>query len=478
MYFYKKYLICFVSLCSALVVSCKSIRPDGDTRAASRLHGAHDDRYLLRLVSQEGKPGIYAFETCLHDQGVARQGTCVSAFRNLKDQPVPISIEVIAHDQLSGREAEILAAVKREHRQYTTALAARSQQVRMAGIITLGSGGASLMLGGMGTYFHNYELWKEVEKVKRRASEDAHGLSGLWYENEHKLTDKLNKSSEAFERFIISSKLDLKNEAARLSEFLGEYRDKDKILALKNQGSKKLKMYEVYANAYDRYTSINQLLDDVAKGMVTDSEIAEIMAARHYSPEGKHLLETIRDVQAEQISLKNQLDDIYQNTGQGYWRNYKPRKFKEGNIVAQKGLLGFIDELPRLEARGRVGFVAAVIGFGAFGAASAIGMAEMSLGDSAGTDDHEVDWHALLESGQADLITDFSSSLWLVDGAEAHATVPSVQELMDHITLFQRELWFGGTSDAPDVVQIVKHCWPRKSRGGEIKPKCESVSGV
>lgn len=112
--------------------------------------------------------------------------------------------------------------------------------------------------------------------------------------------------------------------------------------------------------------------------------------------------------------------------------------------------------------------VAVAIGFGAMAGAVHLFTTE--------GDDHGDDWQALHESGQADLITDFSSSLWMPDATD-HAVVPSVKELLFHITLFQRELWFGEISDSPEVVQIVQHCLPQKKRA-DIEAQCTSVAGL
>ena len=593
--------------------------PTGEAPAASQLHGAYDDQYLLRLVSQEGKPGIFAFETCLHDQGVARQGTCVSALQNLKGEPVPISIEVIANKQLSSDETKMLAAVKQQHKQYMAALAEPLQQRRSAEIVTVGLGGPGLMMGsGMGKNYYHIRLEEVQEGINKAKYEVDYAKERLATK-----TDELAQTSAAFERFIVTSEAHLKNEAARLSEYLGDYNDVNKMVKLRAQNdlvdlAKVLEQYNVrgirssfvssifdqemvkwldeqglpetlrktlqtrglsideylrrpsafdsliadnYGNnkqafedivrssmrswkqrdpasndfidpkfrqlkrhiklggstldvrgaiarfdkyrlelhsrfktkdsykamlsnyelnavrldSYDRLRAINQLLDDVAKGVrskeLIHQGIAELMAGRYNTLEGKTLFGASQNLQAKVAGLESRVDELLRHetfVPDHYY--YKPRQG-----VGQQGLLGMLQDMSKLKAVKIASIAALVIGFGA--SISTVPLM-MSAADNYGDDKHEESWLALLESGQADLITDFSSSLW-TPGATEHVTVPSVQELMVHITLFQRELWFGATSDAPDVVQIVKHCLPQKMyQGGGIKAACESVAGL
>ena len=586
-----------------MLVSCKSMGPTGEDPGASKLHGAYDDQYLLRLVSQEGKPGIFAFETCLHDQGVARQGMCVSALRNLKGEPVPISIEVIASEQLSREETEILAAVKREHQQYTSALAARAKQQRKNDI-RAGAVAAPVLVGG-GTILGHYSD-QAVKSAEASFSRSRYGEGEIREDiriKTRELDDAKNRlayNSEAFEQFLATSEGHLKHEAARLSEFLGKYNDflridelrqqikyvnfatvierynanpsmsmfdqemvewldetglpgslrtllQDKGLSIdeylrkpsafdsliadyygnnkqafdelvvsamrrwqstdpasrsylklgplyrkmggsnivfdgstadlrraierfdtfrfeypsrfKTQDSYKamLSNYELNAvriDSYERLQAINQLFDDVAKGVrskeLLNKDIVKLMAWSN-QPKGEKILGKVEDLQVRISRLNNEM--LYRG---------------ERIAAARHSQLGFLRN-SRIAKMGRAaGIVAIGLGFGA--------LARAVYSHNATADDHGDDWQALLESGQVDLITDFSSSLWTPDATD-HAAVPSVKELMVHITLFQRELWFGQTSDAPDVVQIVKHCLPDKSRGG-IKAKCESVVGM
>ena len=596
-----------------MLVSCKSMGPTGEDPGASKLHGAYDDQYLLRLVSQEGKPGIFAFETCLHDQGVARQGMCVSALRNLKGEPVPISIEVIASEQLSREEKKILAAVKREHRQYTSALAARAKQQRQNGImadvvatpVLLGGGVTLGISSGIALEFaedtsalrHEY-LYEEGEirediRIKTRELDDA--------------KNRLAYNSEAFEHFLATSEGHLKHEAARLSEFLGEFSDSGKIAELRQQikyvnfandierynanpstsmfdqdmvkwldekgglpeplrtllqdkglsideylrkpsafdsliadyyGNNKqafdelvvsamrrwqstdpasrsylklgplyrkmggsnivfdgstadlrraierfdtfrfeypsrfktqdsykamLSNYELNAvriDSYERLQAINQLFDDVAKGVrskeLLNKDIVKLMAWSQ-QPKGEKLLGKIEDLQVRISRLNDEM------LSQG-------EHLANARAGARHSQLGFLRNLRIAEVSRVAGIVAIALGFGAMARG-------LYRSHNAMADDHGDDWQALLESGQVDLITDFSSSLWTPDATD-HAAVPSVKELMVHITLFQRELWFGQTSDAPDVVQIVKHCLPKKKSRGEVKSQCESVVGM
>ena len=578
--------------------------PAGDTTPASKLHGAYDDQYLLRLVSQKGKPGIFAFETCLHDQGIARQGTCVSALKNLKGEPVPISIEVIASEQLTSKEVEILAAVKRQHRQYTAALLDSQQQMWADyDVVTIGLVGPGLVIGGALGVKGSVE---NISDTELRIAKDHTELfrAESRFEN---ASIKLDENSVAFERFIATSEVHLKNEVARLSAYLGEYNDHGKITALRAQNKsvdfvKKLAEYNAkysifngdmvqwldaeglpeplrktlkarglsieeylrkpsaldelifnqYGNnkqafdeivrtamlrwsklvehnssnslldsrlvlwladhnklpvfidrnqsidqllqtdlrgyiarwdefagrfnpqdaaykalarnyelnavridSYDRLQVINQVFDDVAKGVqskkLINENIARLMASRYNRAEGIDLINKANfDLKFEKNLSEHMLSLV------------------KGQV--QQRELGYLKDLSRLRVGKIAGIVAVSLGFGA--------MARVWHSHNSDTpaDDHEDDWQALLESGQVDLITDFSSSLWTPDATE-HATVPSVKELMSYLTLFQRELWFGATSDAPDVVQIVKHCLPQKTRG-MVRARCESVVGL
>ena len=508
--------------------------PAGDTTPASKLHGAYDDQYLLRLVSQKGKPGIFAFETCLHDQGIARQGTCVSALQNLKGEPVPISIEVIANEQLSSKEVEVLAAVKREHSKYTAALAARAEQRYGAEVLTIGIGAPSLVIGGLAVDSH---LKGKIHTLSRHLVASESILK--------KDVARLEKYLGEYAAYVKIEELRHDNAAVRLARQLEDLNaedvksmfDEDMVKWLDETGLPEplrgwLKVKGFGINTYlhnpnhsifddlirKQYGANRQAFDDIVKtamqgwadrngtkfigSMVNDALFSDWKRGNHFFTEYQSIEDFLAEDLRGWIARWNEFryefpkrfhtQDVYRAMAANYdlnevrinsynqWIDSKRSLddlAKQKPIAAQTGKIGLISkrEIRRLKAGKIAAMAAVVIGFGAtiYGAHRVNAFKAGAVGD----DNHEEEWLALLESGQVDLITDFSSSLWTPDATE-HTDVPSVKELMLHITLFQRELWFGATSDAPDVVQIVKHCLPQKSFGGGVQPQCESVVGL
>ena len=239
-------------------------------------------------------------------------------------------------------------------------------------------------------------------------------------------------------------KTDLRGYIARLDEFRVEFPTRFKTQAAYRAMLRNYELNAVRIHSYERWEAANDFLDAlegrVRKGAINNSDaylFAYRMADTYDQPKGKRLYERLGDLNRDKA-------------------------------FAQKKLLGYLADTRGKVAAGIAGIAAIGLGFGK--------MINGHRSSTQSADDHRDDWQALLESGQVDLITDFSSSLWTPDATE-HTDVPSVKELMIYLTLFQRELWFGETSDAPDVVQIVRHCLPRKARGG-IRAQCESVVGT
>ena len=142
----KQWLI-FSGLALAAVSACRSFDTTEPATADIELKGVYDSNYMLRLAQAEDTLGKYLFETCIHNQSVVVEHSCVSTFKNAANQPVLFTLKTIATlDKLSDQEAEYLQAVNQQYDRYHAEVVHASGRGAMA--VVFGVAGGGLMFGG------------------------------------------------------------------------------------------------------------------------------------------------------------------------------------------------------------------------------------------------------------------------------------------------------------------------------------------